>query len=117
MFMEQMGMYLVTGYDQAREVLLSPGRFSSQVNIPSRHSEAAQKIVDDEGYGEVPRRYRMQINPFIPPIAILLTKPFVPNAFARCLNTWAKLSKSCSMTFKRREVELTWFVNLRCHCH
>ena len=51
MFMEQMGMYLVTGYDQAREVLLSPGRFSSQVNIPSRHSEAAQKIVDDEGYG------------------------------------------------------------------
>ena len=27
MFMEQMGMYLVTGYDQAREILLSPDRF------------------------------------------------------------------------------------------
>ena len=51
MFMEKMGMYLATGYDQAREILLSPDRFSSQVNIPSRHSIAAQKIVEDEGYG------------------------------------------------------------------
>ena len=50
-FMEQMGMYLVTGYDQAREILLSPDRFSSQVNIPSRHSIAATKIVEEEGYG------------------------------------------------------------------
>ena len=51
MHMEQMDMYLVTGYDQAREILLSPDRFSSQVNIPSRHSEAATRIVEDEGYG------------------------------------------------------------------
>lgn len=51
MHMEQMGMYLVTGYDQAREVLLNPDRFSSQVNIPSRHSEEATKIVEEEGYG------------------------------------------------------------------
>lgn len=51
MHMEQMGMYLVTGYDQARKVLLNPDRFSSQVDIPSRHSEAATKIVEEEGYG------------------------------------------------------------------
>ena len=51
MHMEQMGMYLVTGYEQAREILLSPGRFSSQVNIPSRHSDAATRIVEEEGYG------------------------------------------------------------------
>ena len=51
MHMEQMSMYLVTGYDQAREILLSPDRFSSQVNIPSRYSETASKIVEQEGYG------------------------------------------------------------------
>jgi cytochrome P450 len=51
MYNEQMGMYLVTGYDQTREILLNPDRFSSQVNIPSRHSEAASKIVEEEGYG------------------------------------------------------------------
>lgn len=51
MYLEQMGMYLITGYEEAREVLLNPERFSSMVNIPSRHSEAATKIVDEQGYG------------------------------------------------------------------
>ena len=51
MYMEEMGMYLVTGYDQAREILLNPGRFSSQVHIPSKHSETATKIVEEEGFG------------------------------------------------------------------
>ena len=51
MFLEQMGMYLITGYEEAREVLLNPDRFSSVINIPKRHSEAATKIVEEEGYG------------------------------------------------------------------
>ena len=33
MFMEQMGMYLVTGYDQVREILLNPDRFSRKYFI------------------------------------------------------------------------------------
>ena len=51
MFLEQMGMYLITGYEEARKVLLNPDRFSSVINIPKRHSEAATKIVEEEGYG------------------------------------------------------------------
>lgn len=51
MYLEQMGMYLITGYEEAREVLLNPERFSNMVNIANRHSEAATRIVDEQAYG------------------------------------------------------------------
>ncbi len=50
-FVEAMGMYLVTGYDEARTILTDTQRFSNIVSIPGRNVEAADRLVEEEGYG------------------------------------------------------------------
>jgi len=47
MYMDELKTFVVTGYTQAREILLAPERFSNQVNIPGRTSEAATRLVDE----------------------------------------------------------------------
>jgi cytochrome P450 len=42
MHMEEMGMYIVTGYDEAREILMNPDPFSSMMPWMGRGSEAAR---------------------------------------------------------------------------
>jgi cytochrome P450 len=51
MFIEPMNMFMVLGYEAAREVLTDPARFSSKVTAPGRNALEAQRIVDEEGYG------------------------------------------------------------------
>ena len=53
MYLELMGrgLYLVSGYDAVRRVLLDPVHFSSIVNVPGRTTPEAQKIVEKGGYG------------------------------------------------------------------
>ena len=52
MFMEPMNMFLVSGYEAARTVLMDPERFSSEVNVSGREGNAeARRIVEEGGYG------------------------------------------------------------------
>jgi len=52
MFMEPMNLFLVSGYEVARTVLMDPARFSNEVRASGREGNAeAQRIVDEGGYG------------------------------------------------------------------
>jgi len=51
MFVEPLNVYLVSGYDVARTVLLDTRRFSNEVSIPGRTTSEAERIVAEGGYG------------------------------------------------------------------
>ena len=51
MFFEPLNLYLVSGYDAARAVLLDTVRFSNELNIPGRSTSEAERVVAEGGYG------------------------------------------------------------------
>ena len=51
MFFEPLNVYLVSGYEAARTVLLDTARFSNELTIPGRSTGEAERIVAEGGYG------------------------------------------------------------------
>jgi cytochrome P450 len=50
-FHEPLNLYLVSGYEAARTVLLDTARFSNELAIPGRSSSEAERVVREGGYG------------------------------------------------------------------